>query len=146
MASCDVATVLNDLLSLELCGIPIRMIESVPFISGAAAVDDAELHKMVGQCREHIGWLTEAILAAGGAPRPRPVADTAGAGLHFQELHSALPQLLDDRRLVLQRFRDAGSAITDKAATETVARVVGRLEAQVVTLEALSENTVTSAD
>ena len=120
--------VLNELLAAERSAPAHRLIESTVFVSRAAAEDIFVVRRMTEQSQEHAAWLTEVILQLGGSPGLR-VGDMTSAGLHFQELRSAMPYLLTQSEGLVRKYHAASARVSSESqAVDVVGKILARHE------------------
>ena len=120
--------VLNELLAAERSAPALRLIESIVFVSRAASEDIFVVRRMAEQSQQHAGWLTEVILQLGGSPGLR-VTDMTSAGLHFQELRSAMPYLLVQSEELVRKYNAASARVSSESqAVEVVGKILARHE------------------
>ena len=118
--------VLNELLAAERSAPAHRLIESTVFVSRAAAEDIFVVRRMTEQSQEHAAWLTEVILQLGGSPGLR-VGDMTSAGLHFQELRSAMPYLLTQSEGLVRKYTVAAARVSSESqAVDVVGKILAR--------------------
>ena len=104
--------VLNSLLEAQLNSIFRFMDESSPYLSRADAEIRQPLQDMVATARRHAQELADLIHSLGGFPR------TAGIQLEeqylaFLSLKFLLPKLVDAKKLMIQRYENALSTLSD---------------------------------
>jgi bacterioferritin (cytochrome b1) len=120
--------VLNELLAAERSAPSERLIESIVFISPAAAEDSVVVRRMAEQSQQHAAWLTEVILQLGGSPGLR-VGDVMTAGLHFVELRSAMPYLLTEVEGLVRKYHAASARVSSEPqAAEVIGKILARHE------------------
>ena len=100
--------ILNDLYAAERRSLLPRLTEMNNFLSWVSAADLEVIKGMIAEELEHEAWLIEIIEACGGSVYPVS-ADLATANLHFLELHTLLPQILDSVRFLADLY-DRASA------------------------------------
>lgn len=113
---------LNRLLAVEQESLIPHLGESYPFVSWASADEALDLEGAVREQLEHIEWLTEAVLDAGGAPAPRRPSMSL-ASVHYCDVQSLVPRILEDKRRIIRTYEAAMPAI---AALPAAAAVAGR--------------------
>lgn len=120
--------VLNELLAAERSAPAHRLIESTVFVSRAAAEDIFVVRKMAEQSQQHAAWLTEVVLRLGGSPGLR-IGDLSSAGLHFQELRSAMPYLLSESDELVRKYKAASARVlSESQAVDVVGKILSRNE------------------
>ncbi len=131
--------VLNELLAAERSAPALRLIESIVFVSRGAADDVVVVRRMAEQSQQHAGWLTEVILQLGGSPGLR-VADMTSAGLHFQELRSAMPYLLVQSEELVRKYNAASARVSSEPqAADLVGKILARHEENRLAIKARCE-------
>lgn len=113
---------LNRLLSAEQESLIPHLSESFPFVSWAGADEALVLEDVVREQLEHIEWMIETILAAGGAPAPRRPA-MALASVHYCDVESLVPRIVEDKRKLIGLYE---STIPQLAAVQDATAVAGR--------------------
>lgn len=98
--------ILNELLNLELNSVPVRMIESVAFISARSRTDFVHVTNMARSARTHAGALADLIQNLGDSPRPTPPS-LDSAGYHFQELAHVRALLISQQEQTVQKYQTA---------------------------------------
>ncbi len=137
--------VANELLALEECRLPGRLIESTLFISEMSVAKVALVRRLAAQSLEHCASLVGLIERLGGAPAPR-TGDLNSADLHFQEFHLAMPRLQEDQQDVVARYRRAAELVTTPpAAVELISEILGQHERDLATLQDLLTADVSTA-
>ena len=106
--------VLNELLAAERSAPAHRLIESTVFVSRSAAEDIFVVRRMAEQSQQHAAWLTEVVLSLGGSPGLR-IGDLSSAGLHFQELRSAMPYLLSESDELVRKYKAASARVLSES-------------------------------
>lgn len=118
--------VANELLALEQCRLPGRLIESTVFISEMSVDEGALIQRLAAQSLENCASLVGLIERLGGAPAPRS-GDLCSADLHFQALHIVMPRLLDDQKNVVARYRRAVELVASfPTAITLISEILGR--------------------
>ncbi len=138
MTSTDAIDILNDLLAYEKQSIVPRVRESTVFVSWASAEDKRTMDRLIQEQQEHEAWLVQAIIDLGGDPLPA-WADIRTADMHFVEVHSLLPRLLNDAHRIVAAYEAAAAIVgTNPIASETVSRILERTRKHVDQLSALT--------
>ena len=99
-----IAAALNQLLDAEQQSLVLRVAESTPFVSLAEVAAGNLVRAMAQASRTHREQLTEMILDLGGQPVPRR-ADLFSGDLHYLDLFSVLPRLLEAQDSLVARYR-----------------------------------------
>jgi hypothetical protein len=105
-----VVEVLNDLLDAELNSVFRFMGEGSPYLSRATAEVRKPLAEMVEASHRRAGELYAMIETLGGTPIPRGLQPEEQY-LAFLSLQFLLPKLVDAKKLTIQRYKNALSAI-----------------------------------
>lgn len=103
--------ILNELLNLELNSLPIRMIESVAFISARSRTDFVHVTNMARNARTHAGALADLIQNLGDSPQPTPPS-LDSAGYHFQELAHVRTLLITQQEKTVQNYQTAAQRVS----------------------------------
>jgi hypothetical protein len=103
-------SILRELLAAEQRSLVPRLLESTMFVSRAAIENQRVIERLARSCNSACQRLTEMILSLGGSPSPR-AGDLHSAGIHFQELHHILPQLIADREQLVRKYEIASTRI-----------------------------------
>lgn len=119
-----IAERLNDLLELEACGIAARLGEVHSFVDPRDADALALFRRIHADHCEHQRLLSEAIVRAGGVPRPTSM-DMATAGDHYLGARCLTPKLIEEqRRCIAACDRAAGEVSADGDAASVVATIL----------------------
>lgn len=130
---------LNDLLELELRGLPARLNEVQSFVDWADAAAVPVFEQIVADEREHQRQLTEEIVRLGGLPRPRAL-DMTSARVHYLGLRYLLPLLIDNKRQRVTAYEQvAAETSSDSEVSETVGEILSRHQTHLERLEKLAE-------
>jgi hypothetical protein len=123
-----VAAVLNQLLDAEQQSFAIRIDESTPFISMSEVAAGNVLRGMAKTARLNREKLTEMILDCGGQPVPRR-AELFTANLHYLDLFSVLPQLMQAQESVVALYKQLTPRLaSDRKAAELAGKILTRHE------------------
>ncbi len=126
MRNPDVIRVLNDLLAGEQRSLMPRLTESTPFVSWALADESEVIQQMIREEAEHVGWISEMIVAQGTAPAPGLAAIDSG-DIHYVELSFIWPRIIESKRDLLAACEAAlGQLTPDQDAAALVAKLRGR--------------------
>lgn len=109
----EVIDTLNDLLALEQCNLATYLKDSTVFISKISIKDASLLDQMVIASTSHGKLLAETIVALGGTPGLRRV-EMMTTDLHFQDLASVFPRLVEDRGDMVQRCSRAAERVSNE--------------------------------
>src|SRR5689334_13172098 len=101
-----VIDVLNSLLEAEQGSVFRFMGEGSPYLSRATAEVRRPLQQMVDANRRYVMALADMIQRLGGEPVPRPVRPEEQY-LAFLSLKFLLPKLVEEKRLIFQRYDNA---------------------------------------
>lgn len=140
----DTVDVLNELLALEAASERSRLRASANFVSWAAAGRVPWFDRLLKDSDEHKAWLVNEILRAGGAPAPVSLG-IGTAGHHYLDYQYLLPLLAADTDRLLDAYRRAQRLVAgDPRAAGTLARIIGRYEAQLRELRAAGAPTAST--
>ena len=124
-----VAAVLNQLLDAEQQSVVLRVAESTPFVSLAEVAAGNLVRGMARSSRTHREQLTEMILNLGGQPVPRR-ADLLSGNLHYLDLFSVLPRLLEAQESLVSQYRQRSPRLaSDRQAADLAGKILARHEA-----------------
>lgn len=107
----SITDILNELLNLELNSLPVRMIESVAFISARSRTDFVHVTSMAKSARTHAGVLADLIQNLGDSPQPTPPS-LDSAGYHFQELAHVRALLISEQEQTVQKYQTAAQRVS----------------------------------
>jgi bacterioferritin (cytochrome b1) len=123
-----VAAVLNQLLDAEQQSLVLRVAESTPFISLAEVAAGNLVRAMAQASRTHREQLTEMILDLGGQPVPGR-ADLPSGNLHYLDLFSVLPRLLEAQESLVAQYKQRSPRLaSDRQAAELAGKILTRHE------------------
>ena len=127
--------ILNELLAAEQDALLPHLLRSALVVSPTSAAELDTLRRIERETQEHSAWLAELILERDGAPALRP-ADTRVAGMHYRDLHHALPLLLNDCTARIDLYQRAAEQLgSDRDALALVDRIRTRHEQHRQTLQ-----------
>ncbi len=130
-----IAGLLEELYTAERGHLLLRVPEIAAYADRRQAVHLRTVRQMAREAREHLDWLAEAAEACGAGLPPAPAQ--AGTGhLHYLELRTLLPRLIEGTSRLLQRYREC-AAITaggDQQVDEVLTRIAGRHQVHLDTL------------
>jgi len=138
-------SVLNELLTLEQAAPAPRLFESTVFVS-QCSVEDWHIAKRIAKAsQQHCASLAELIQDLGGTPGLR-AQDVMTADLHFQELHSAIPRLIDEYESLISKYKIAAQHVASHAAaTSLINQILQHHHQQFSELQSLQENSAEAA-
>lgn len=99
---------LNRLLEAEYGSIVHRLAEADPFVTSAAADDQAAVRPMIAELNRHQRELTAMILKLRGAPVP-PRYPTALGGVNYLSLTFLMPQVIAGTAKLVQTYQREGT-------------------------------------
>jgi|GEM_PF-1470291 len=118
--------ILNELLAAERSSAAHRLIESTVFVTQVGSDEYLTVQRLAEEQTEHAAWLTSMIIDLGGSPGMR-LDDLATANLHYQELHTALPNLVSHLERIIHKYQMAVPKLaTEPAAAEIAGRILAR--------------------
>lgn len=141
MSEQSIIPVLNELLTLEQAAPAPRLFESTVFVS-QWSVEDWHIAKSIAKAsREHCASLADLIQDLGGTPGLR-AQDVMTADWHFQELHSAIPRLIDEYESLISKYKIAAEHVASHAAaTSLINQILQHHQQKFSELQSLLENT-----
>ncbi len=113
----------------------LRVPEIAPFADRRAAGHLRTVRQLAQEAREHLDWLAEAAEACGAGIAP--AAPPADAGhLHYLDLRTLLPRLIESTERLLERYRScsARQAAGKPEVDEVLTRILGRHQIHLETL------------
>lgn len=116
---------LNDVLSSHQRSLLLRLGEAAPFIPPEDAGRVEALRAMIGDEAEHVARLTEAVIDRGGCP-VSALPDPRSGRLHYVNLRSVLPQVINDERRQLAVCERAAGRLADDGARRLILRIADR--------------------
>jgi len=141
MSEQSIISVLNELLTLEQAAPAARLFESTVFISHWSVEDWQIAKRIASASRQHCASLAELIQDLGGTPGLR-AQDVMTADLHFQELRSAIPRLIDEYECLISKYKIAAQHVASHtAATSLVNQILQHHQQKFSELQSLLENT-----
>jgi rubrerythrin len=136
----QVIRVLNQLLVAEQRSLVLRLTQSTPYISWASADELDVIQQMIREEAEHVGWVSEQIVALGTAPEPVLEAIDSG-DIHYVELSFIWPRIVKSKRELLAAYEAAlGELPADHEATGVVRRIRDRYREHISQLERFAES------
>lgn len=133
--------ILSELLSLEERSLCRRLMESTMFVSRLAVKELSAVRNMVRASEQHAGRLAAAILDGGGTPAPR-IGDVDSGDLHFQDIRSLLPRLVQAREALVRKYTLAAERVGDDADLQALlSNIAEQHREEVSTLEQLCSST-----
>jgi hypothetical protein len=132
-----VVDALSSLLEAELGSIFRFMGEGSPYLSRATAEVRRPLAEMVAAGQRRAGELAELIQSLGGTVDPRPSIQSEEQYLAFLSLKFLLPKLVGAKKLTIDRYQNALSAIDDSepGARDLLAAHLQELRQELAALE-----------
>lgn len=118
--------VLNGLLESEAGSLLPRLADVALFADAASADKLAALHRIAADSREHVSWLSEAIVSLRGIPAPR-LADASIADAHYVTVDSLLPRVIHACEALVSAYGDAAGRVLESPRS---AEVIGRIQAR----------------
>lgn len=106
---------LNSLLEAEVNSLFRFMGEGSPYLSRASAEMRKPLLDMVATSEHHADELANVIEALGGSPSPRSVKPEEQY-LAYLSIKFLLPKLIEDKKLMIERYENAKSVLTNAPA------------------------------
>ncbi len=126
MAHNETIDILNELLAAEQTSIVERLLASTVFVSWASADEYPLVQRMTREVGEHCEWLGQLILDLRGGLHPR-ANDPASADLHYQELGSLLPRVIEDEKAIVAKYETAHPRLAaEPRAAEVVWSILAR--------------------
>lgn len=136
-----IISVLNELLTLEQAAPAPRLFESTVFISQWSVEDWHIAKRIASASRQHCASLAELIQDLGGTPGLR-AQNVMTADLHFQELRSAIPRLINEYESLISKYKIAAQHVASHtAATSLVNQILQHHHQQFSELQSLLGNT-----
>ncbi|MFQ5462728.1 MAG: hypothetical protein ACE5E5_08890 [Phycisphaerae bacterium] len=136
MSDDTVLALLDELLALEQRQLAVRLRESAVFVSRKSIDQQRVVQRLCEQADRNAELLVRTMTRLGGSPGPR-VGDLATASLHFLELSSVRPALIDDLAALVKAYRIAAERVAvDPRAADVVGRI---LQGHQTDLDALSK-------
>jgi len=130
-----IAGLLEALYAAERGHLLLRVPEIAAYADRHEAVHLRTVRQMAREAREHLDWLAEAAEACGAGLPPAPAQ--AGSGhLHYLDLRTLLPRLIESTSRLLQRYRACAdlTAGGDHRVDEVLTRIAGRHQVHLDTL------------
>ena len=130
---------LNDLLELETSGLTWRLSEFQSFIGWSDTRMATLFKQIITDGQDHQRWLIEEILRLGGSPRT-VTTDIRLAGLHYVEARHLLPNLIEEKRKLVQVYLSATSDFpTTSEAIATLSTILSRHQTHLEQVDALAQ-------
>jgi hypothetical protein len=127
---------LRRLVAVEQGSIIPHLVESAPFVSWAGADEALVTQDVVREQLEHVEWLTDVLLDAGGVPPPRKPAMSL-ASIHYVDVESLIPRILDEKRRIITTYEaNVPSLSVSPEATAVAARCLERHRRHLERIEA----------
>ena len=141
MSEQSIISILNELLTLEQAAPAPRLFESTVFVS-QCSVEGWQIAKRIAkESQQHCASLADLIQDLGGTPGLR-AQDVMTADLHFQELHSAIPRLIDEYESLISKYKIAVQHVASHtSATSLVNLILQHHQQQFSELQSLLKST-----
>lgn len=132
-----ISAALNQLLDIEQQSFALRIHESNPYVSLSEVAVGNAVRSMALHARSHREALSEMIFELGGQPVPRrAIIETAG--LHYLDMFSVMPALLEAQENVVAQYKQLTPRLAGhKPAAALAAKILARHESDLETLRGL---------
>lgn len=124
MDSQQTISILNELIRAEQAGIAPRLLESTVFVSRASVQVSDLVHRITRCGTENFETLSKLVIARGGSPALRG-GDLRSADLHFQEISSTLPRLVEGETSLVFKYEQAANHLTHDAELTSIVTRLG---------------------